>query len=85
MTTPDAPPLTVRVIDYRLPGVPEAEPRYRLMTTLLDPLTAPAQELAALYQTRWTIETTFAELKTTLKGADALLRSKTPELVRQKF
>lgn len=78
-------PLTVRVIDYRLPGVPDAEPVYRLITTLLEPSAAPAFELAALYQSRWTIETSFAEMKTTLKGADAVLRSKTPELVRQEF
>jgi hypothetical protein len=85
MAAQDAASLTVRVIDYRLPGVPDAEPIYRLITTLLDPLAAPAQELAVLYQSRWTIETTFAEMKTTLKGADAILRSKTPELVRQEF
>lgn len=80
-----AEPLTVRVIDYRLPGVAGAEPIYRLITTLLDPNEAPAHELAALYQARWMIETTFAELKTTLKGADIVLRSKTPELVKQEF
>jgi hypothetical protein len=80
-----APPLTVRVIDYRLPGVPGAEPIYRLITTLLDPVQAPAAELAALYQSRWSIESTFADLKTTLKGAQAVLRSKTPALVRQEF
>jgi hypothetical protein len=85
MGTQDVQPLTVRVIDYRLPGIPDAEPIYRLMTTLLDPNMAPAQELAALYQARWTIETTFAEIKTTLKGADVVLRSKTPALVRQEF
>lgn len=85
MAHEDALPLPVRVIDYRLPGVPDAEPIYRLMTTLLDPVTAPAQELAALYQARWTIETAFAEIKTTLKGADVILRSKTPALVRQEF
>lgn len=85
MKVPDTTPLIVRVIDYRLPGVPDAEPIYRLITTLLDPEVAPAQELAALYQSRWTIETTFAEIKTTLKGADVVLRSKTPELVRQEF
>lgn len=78
-------PLTVRIIDYRLPGVENAEPLYRLMTTLLDPVQAPAHELARLYYARWTIETTFAEIKTTLKGADIVLRSKTPELVRQEF
>lgn len=85
MGAQDASSLTVRVIDYRLPGVPNAEPIYRLITTLLDPATAPAQDLATLYQSRWTIETTFAEIKTTLKGADVVLRSKTPELVRQEF
>ncbi|MGH9565437.1 MAG: IS4 family transposase [Candidatus Angelobacter sp.] len=80
-----APALTVRVIDYRLPGVANAEPVYRLMTTLLDAKRYPADELAALYHGRWRIETTFAEIKTTLKGADIVLRSKTPELVRQEF
>ena len=80
-----APPYVVRVIDYRLPDVPDAEPIYRLMTNLLDPVAAPAHELAALYHARWTIETTLAELKTTLKGADIVMRSKTPTLVRQEF
>lgn len=80
-----APAITVRVIDYRLPGVANAEPVYRLITTLLDCDQYPADELAALYHERWSIETTFAEIKTTLKGADIVLRSKTPELVRQEF
>lgn len=79
------PTLTVRIIEYRLPGVSQAEPVYRLMTTLLDAARYPAEELAALYHRRWRIETTFAEIKTTLKGADLVLRSKTPELVRQEF
>lgn len=78
-------PIMVRVIDYQLPGAPGAEPIYRLMTTLLDDKEASARALATLYHERWTIETTFAELKTTLKGADLVLRSKTPDLVRQEF
>jgi Transposase DDE domain len=46
--------LLVRVIEYRLEGVvPDAEPLYRLITTLLDPVAAPARELAALYHERW--------------------------------
>jgi len=80
-----APAITVRVIDYRLPGVTDAEPVYRLITTLLDAQRYPAAELATLYHDRWSIETAFAEIKTTLKGADIVLRSKTPELVRQEF
>lgn len=73
----------VRVVEYRLEGVAEAEPLYRLLTTILEPARAPAAELAALYHERWEIEGAFAELKTRLRGARAVLRSKTPELVRQ--
>lgn len=75
----------VRVIEYRLEAVAGAEPLYRLLTTILDPEQAPAQELAALYHERWEIETALDELKTHLRGAKVVLRSKTPELVRQEF
>ncbi len=75
----------VRVIEYQLEGVPGAEPIYRLLTTILDPDKAPAKELAALYHERWEIETAFDELKTHLRGSKIVLRSKTPDLVRQEF
>ena len=77
--------VTVRVVDYRLDGVDGAEPIYRLATTILDPGRAPALDLAALYHERWEIETAFDELKTHLRGARIVLRSKTPDLVRQEF
>ena len=77
--------VVVRVIDYRLEGVADAEPIYRLLTTILDPAQAPAQELAALYHERWEIEGALDELKTHLRGAQIILRSKTPDLVRQEF
>lgn len=77
--------VVVRVIEYRLEGVVEAEPIYRLITTILDPELAPAHELAALYHERWEIETALDELKTHLRGARMVLRSKTPDLVRQEF
>jgi Insertion element 4 transposase N-terminal/Transposase DDE domain len=75
----------VRVVEYRLEGIADAEPLYRLVTTVLDPVAAPAAELAALYHERWEIEGALAELKTQLRGAGMVLRSKTPELVRQEF
>ena len=78
-------PLEVRVIEYCLEGIKGAEPFYRLVTTVLDPGEAPAQELAALYSERWEIESALDELKTHLRGARIVLRSKTPELVRQEF
>ena len=77
--------IVVRVIDYRLKDVKGAEPIYRLITTILDPTQAPAKELAALYHERWEIETALDELKTHLRGAQIVLRSKTPELVEQEF
>jgi hypothetical protein len=77
--------ITVRAIDYYLQDVPGAEPVYRLITTILDPGRAPAKELAALYHERWEIETALDELKTHLRGAQIVLRSKAPELVEQEF
>ena len=89
--------IPVRVIEYRLIEAievveaikvqesEESEPIYRLVTTLLDPQESPARELAALYRQRWEIETALDELKTHLRGAGIVLRSKTPDLVRQEF
>jgi hypothetical protein len=77
--------IIVRVIDYKLDGVEGAEPIYRLVTTILDHRSAPAKELAALYHERWEIETALDELKTHLRGSKIVLRSKTPDLVRQEF
>lgn len=79
-------PIPVRVIEYVLddPGRPGGEDaRYRLVTTILDPARAPAGELAALYPERWEIETVLDELKTHQRGPRLVLRSKTPEGVRQ--
>jgi hypothetical protein len=75
----------VRVIDYRLEGIVDAEPLYRLVTTLLDPVAAPAPELAALYHERWESESTFAELKVTLPGERLMLRSRRADLVEQEL
>jgi hypothetical protein len=77
--------IVVRVIDFRLKDVEGSEPLYRLITTILDHEQAPAKELAALYHERWEIETTLDELKTHLRGAQIVLRSKKPDLVRQEF
>lgn len=77
--------VVVRVIEYRLEGVPGAEPIYRLLTTILDHEAAPAAELAALYHERWEIETALDELKTHLRGSRIVMRSKTPDLVKQEF
>lgn len=79
--------VVVRVIDYAVddPGRPQAEPRYRLITTILDPAAAPAAGLAALYPQRWEFETALDELKTHQRGPRVVLRSKMPDGVRQEI
>ena len=79
--------LAVRVIEYTIedPGRPDTGERYRLLTTILDPAAAPADELAALYAERWEIETALDELKTHQRGPKMVLRSKTPAGVRQEI
>ena len=66
------------------PGRPQAAATtYRLLTTITDPDAAPAPDLAALYSERWEIENTLDELKTHQRGPRVVLRSKTPDGVRQ--
>jgi hypothetical protein len=77
--------ITVRVIEYTVtdPGRPEAEERYRLVTTLLDHAAYPAEELAGLYAERWEFESLLDEMKTHQRGPRVVLRSKSPEMARQ--
>ena len=78
--------LAVRVVEYAIDdeGRPGAiGTTYRLLTTILDPTQAPADELAALYAQRWEIESIFDELKTHQRGPRVILRSRTPEGVYQ--
>jgi len=82
-TSTDRRPIPVRVVEYTVVGVPKSKASYRLVTNILEPERAPAEELAALYHERWEIETAFDEFKTHLRGSGRVLRSKTPELVRQ--
>jgi hypothetical protein len=79
------PPLRVRVVDYSIDdGRGDHEP-YRLLTTILDPDVASAEELALVYAERWEIESAFDELKTHQRGPRTVLRSKSPELVQQEI
>lgn len=77
---PLAEPIPVRVIEYRVRGRAET---IRIITSILDWKAAPADELAALYHERWEFETALDEFKTHLRGARTVLRSQTPELVKQ--
>src|SRR5947207_3311185 len=77
----------VRIISYRMTVDRLGEPGkvYRLVTTLLNPRVAPALELVALYHERWEVELVIDEIKTHERAQRKVLRSKTPEGVRQEL
>ena len=76
----------VRVIEYMLAGSEASEATvYRLLSSILSHELAPAIELAALYHERWEAENVFGEIKNQLYGYKTILRSKTPDLVRQEM
>lgn len=74
--------LRLRVIEYRLPG---SEELYRLVTTIMDPMSAPAKELAIVYHERWDIEGCLKQIKSVQLNDDKIFRSKSPDGVRQEF
>ena len=78
-------PMLVRVIDYTIDDGRDHAGGYRLFTTLTDPAEASAVELAEAYTQRWEIEIAFDELKTHQRGPRTVLRSKSPDLVRQEI
>ena len=77
----------LRVIEYQITDERVGEPGrvYRLATTWLNPRTAPAKELLVLYHERWEIEIVVDEIKTHLRMQQKVLRSHTPEGVRQEL
>lgn len=74
--------IDVRVVEYTVGSGAQAT-AYRLATTILDPGRADAAALAGAYRRRWQIEEAFDEIKTHQGGPQLVLRSKSPELVRQ--
>jgi hypothetical protein len=76
--------IPVRVIEYIVKGRGETE-TIRLITTILEPQRAPADTLAALYQQRWEHELVFDEIKTHQMSQHRILRSRTPDLVKQEI
>ncbi|MFG3051522.1 transposase domain-containing protein [Kitasatospora sp. NPDC048239] len=56
-----------------------------LVSTLLDPLTAPADELVRCFCERWTMDALFAVVGSDPRHPGVPLRSRSPEGVRQEF
>ena len=56
-----------------------------LITTITEVAAAPAAVLAEAYHQRWEHETGNKQLKTYLRGPGKVLRSKSPDMVRQEI
>lgn len=64
------------------------QPRFRtkefyIVTTLLDPIKYPSEEIAGLYLKRWDVELFFRDIKITM-GMD-VLRCQTPKMIRKEI
>ena len=84
---PDDQPRLVRVITYTLtdPALPGYGEEHRLLTTLLDPVLAPAVDLVCRYHERWEVELTIDEQDCHLRLAEQPLRSQKPVGVLQEL
>lgn len=79
--------IPVRVVEYDVPNR-EGNGQHELIcviTSILDPDDVSAIELAAAYHQRWEFENGIDEKKTHLRGSGRVLRSQSPEMVRQEI
>lgn len=77
--------IPVRVVEYEVTNREGSDEIFCLITTITDPAEASAPELAAAYGERWEFESSLDELKTHQRGRGGVLRSKSPEMVRQEI
>jgi hypothetical protein len=73
----------VRVVEYEVTDRDGEDGLIVLVTTVTGWQAAPAPVLASAYHSRWEHETANAQVKTVLRGPGRVLRSGSPDLVRQ--
>ncbi|EEZ39732.1 IS4 family transposase [Photobacterium damselae] len=72
--------ITARLVTRKIKGKD-----YQVLTSMIDPLRYPSNDIAALYEHRWEIELGYREQKQYMLGNRLTLRSRLPELVRQEL
>ncbi|MFA0512527.1 IS4 family transposase [Vibrio breoganii] len=72
--------ITARLTSYKVNGK-----QYRVLSSLIDPIQFPYDELTEVYTQRWEIELGFREMKQSLHQSKHVLRSKKPDMVRQEL
>jgi hypothetical protein len=75
----------VRVVEYEVTNRDGNGEIFCLITTLTDPDQASAVELAEAYHQRWEFESSLDEIKTHQRGGGVVLRSRSPEMVKQEI
>ncbi|MBV9024493.1 MAG: IS4 family transposase, partial [Streptomycetaceae bacterium] len=77
----------VRVVEYEVDNRGEKDKKELicLITTLTNHAEHPAPLLAHTYHSRWEHEQGIGQVKTHLRGSGTVLRSKSPQLVRQEI
>lgn len=74
-----------RVVEYTVDNRDKSGEVIRLITSVLDWEQATAHELATVYHERWEIELGFREIEVHQVAHSRVLRSKSPEIVRQEI
>ena len=74
-----------RAVEYTVPDRDGDGELICLVTTITDFAQAPAQALAETYHERWQHENANNQIKTHLRGPGRVLRSKSPDMVRQEI
>ena len=72
--------IIARLTTYKVDGK-----SYRVLSSLIDPMRYPYDELTEAYTQRWEIELGFREMKQGLHQSKHALRSKKPDMVRQEL
>jgi Insertion element 4 transposase N-terminal/Transposase DDE domain len=80
-------PMLVRIIEYTIndPGRVGHGELHRLVTTLLNPRTIPAEQVIQVYHERWELEITIDEIDTHQRLCQHTLRSQKPDGVIQEL
>ena len=73
--------MELRYVKTKAKGLDGKMKTIYLVTTLLDPADYPGEEIALVYNDRWTIEVKIRDIKTTMKFE--MMRVKTPEMANR--
>ena len=72
--------ITARLVTKTIKGK-----EYRILTSMVDPMRFPSDEMLDLYRYRWEIELGYREMKQTLLNSAYTLRSKRPDMIEQEL